>query len=265
MTLGTTRSCRSLRVASTELALELLVTDCEERAARLPVVLATVYTSKNSLRVSSPRAETLEDIEEKLRRDPEIAGRPIERQASPLPFAFLDADLWIFRIPPGFDADIGGSLTRESIEIYFENLWIHRPRHGLDGRSPLGAARQARQGDLVARAAKLHGGRPAPRADRQPPLLPGDCTTAIPSTDCGGGLASSWLIRPQSSFWIWPAQIRSSSMRSTRRPWMTCVWPTLSLPRLVETGRRPHRSLRAGELLGRDPGSAIPGCRRHQR
>ncbi len=146
---GTTRSVEVFEWLDQPLS---TIIDSDQRAARLPVVLATVYISKNSLRLSSPRAETLEDVEEKLRRDPEIAARPIERQASPLPFAFLDADLWIFRIPPEFDADIGGSLTRESIEIYFENLWIHRPRHGLDGRSPLGAARLARQGDSMARA-----------------------------------------------------------------------------------------------------------------
>jgi tetratricopeptide (TPR) repeat protein len=121
-------------------------------AARLPMVLATVYISKNSLRLSSPRADALELAEEKLRRDPDVGSRSIERQASPLPFPFLDADVWIFRIPAGLDNDLGISLARESIEQYFENLWIHRPRHGLDDHTPLEAARRARQGDAVVRA-----------------------------------------------------------------------------------------------------------------
>ena len=115
-------------------------------------MLATVYIGKNSLRLSSPRAETLAEVEEKLRRDPEIAARPIERQASPLPFAFLDADLWTFRVPPGLDAEFDSSLRRESIEHYFEDQWIHRARHALDGRTPLAAACQAREGDAAARA-----------------------------------------------------------------------------------------------------------------
>ncbi len=124
----------------------------DQRAARLPIVLATVYISRTSLRLSSPRAETLEEAVEKLLRDPERRTRPIERQAAPLPMAFLDADLWTFRVPPGIDAEIESSLKRESIEHYFENQWIHRSRHGLDGRTPLQCALQARQGDLVAQA-----------------------------------------------------------------------------------------------------------------
>ena len=46
--------------------------------------------------------------------------------------------------------------ARETVETYYENHWIHRPRQGLDGLSPLAAAQDARRGDSLAQA-KLEG------------------------------------------------------------------------------------------------------------
>jgi len=126
--------------------------DRHPRAADLPIVLASAFISRNSLRLSSPRVETLERIEEILFLRLDARARSIRREAVPLPFPFLDADLWIFRIPPEVDPDLKDGLQRESVEQYFENQWIHRPRHGLDDRSPLDAAREARRGGAVARA-----------------------------------------------------------------------------------------------------------------
>jgi len=126
--------------------------DRHPRAADLPIVLASVFICRNSLRLSSPRVETLERVEEILFKRLDTGARSIRREAAPLPFPFLDADLWIFRIPPEVEPDLKDQLQRESVEQYFENQWIHRPRHGLDDRSPLDAARRARSGDAVARA-----------------------------------------------------------------------------------------------------------------
>ena len=117
-----------------------------------PTVLASVYISGQTLRLSSPRAENLERVEESLFPRLEIGAASVRREASPLPLPFLDADVWVFRIPPDLDPDLADQLSRESVEQYFENHWIHRPRHGLDDRSPLGAALEASRGDAVARA-----------------------------------------------------------------------------------------------------------------
>jgi tetratricopeptide (TPR) repeat protein len=122
------------------------------RAADLPTVLASVYVSRQALRLSSPRWLSIEQIKEVLVPRLEEGERSLRREASPLPFAFLDADLWTFRIPPGVDPTLADQLRREAVESYFENEWIHRPRQGLGGVSPLSAARQAGQGDAVARA-----------------------------------------------------------------------------------------------------------------
>ena len=58
--------------------------------------------------------------------------------------------------PPGYLRDSIATLPtgwrRESVESYYENQWIHRPRQGLDGLSPLAASQDARRGDAVARA-----------------------------------------------------------------------------------------------------------------
>ena len=117
----------------------------------LPRVLATVYITPGAIRLSSPRVETLELAEEKLRRMLGAAALPVERVAAPLPLPFLDADVWTTRIPEGLDRDIAHGLAREAIESYYENQWIHRPRQGLDGLSPLAASQDARRGDAVAR------------------------------------------------------------------------------------------------------------------
>jgi tetratricopeptide (TPR) repeat protein len=118
----------------------------------LPRVLATVYVTPGAIRLSSPRVETLELAEEKLRRMLGAAAQPLERVAAPLPLPFLDADVWTTRIPEELDHDLTHRLTREALESYYENQWIHSPRQGLDGLSPLAASQDARRGDAVARA-----------------------------------------------------------------------------------------------------------------
>ena len=66
---------------------------------RLPIVLASVFINRSSLRLSSPRPVTLDRIDEVLFARLEAGPASIRREAAPLPLPFLDADLWIFRIP----------------------------------------------------------------------------------------------------------------------------------------------------------------------
>jgi tetratricopeptide (TPR) repeat protein len=120
--------------------------------SQMPMVLATVFIKANSLRLSSPRAENLALIEDLFFTRLDRGGQSIRREAAPLPLPFLDADLWIFRIPPDVDSGSADERARGAIEHYFENVWIHRPRKALDEKSPLAAARDAGGGDAVARA-----------------------------------------------------------------------------------------------------------------
>ena len=62
-------------------------------------VLASVYIGSQTLRLSSPRVENLERIEEALFPRLENGAGSVRREASPLPLPFLDADVWIFRDP----------------------------------------------------------------------------------------------------------------------------------------------------------------------
>ena len=55
-------------------------------------------------------------------------------------------------MPAGLEPSRTEELRREWVEHYYEDLWIHRPRQGLGGRSPLAAAEAAHRGDAVARA-----------------------------------------------------------------------------------------------------------------
>ncbi len=123
------------------------------RSARdLPTVLASVYTNGESLRGSSPRLRSLQQIEEILLPRLEDRERSIKREASPLPLPFLDADIWTFRIPAGIEREQADELARSAVEAYYENEWIHHPRASLGGESPLQSARAAKSGDDVARA-----------------------------------------------------------------------------------------------------------------
>ena len=114
-------------------------------------VLASVFITAKTLRLSSLRALNLERIEEQLFPRLEHGARSVRREAAPLPLAFQDADLWTFRLPPEIDPSAGDELAREAIERYFENDWIHRKRKGLANRSPLEASAEAGRGDAVAR------------------------------------------------------------------------------------------------------------------
>ncbi|MGP0064664.1 MAG: hypothetical protein ACLQGP_13835 [Isosphaeraceae bacterium] len=124
------------------------------KAGDLPVVLASVYVGRSSrtLRLSSPRVETLQQVEELLLARLAFRHRTIRREASPLPLPFLDADVWTVRLPPGLEPDHVDHLMREWVEYYYENEWIHRVRQGLGGRSPLAAALASREGDPILRA-----------------------------------------------------------------------------------------------------------------
>ena len=120
--------------------------------SRLPIVLASVFISRNSLRLSSPRPANLDRIADALFARLDGGPKAIRREAAPLPLPFLDADVWIFRLPADLDPSASEELARDAIEHYFENEWIHRERKGLDNRSPLEASKAARGGDAIARA-----------------------------------------------------------------------------------------------------------------
>ncbi|ODU01143.1 MAG: hypothetical protein ABS79_02175 [Planctomycetes bacterium SCN 63-9] len=119
-------------------------------------LLATVYEGAEALRLSSPRSDTLETALERLAQVFDLAHRPVRREAAPLPLPFLDAQVWTIRFPGGLDQAVTDRLTREHVESYYENEWIHGKRHGLDGRSPLEASRPAANGDRTT-LAKLTG------------------------------------------------------------------------------------------------------------
>ncbi|HEY2154905.1 MAG TPA: hypothetical protein VGH33_04700 [Isosphaeraceae bacterium] len=67
---------------------------------------------------------------------------------TPLAITLLDAAAWTIRLPEWVDDASRRRLHRENIEDFFENRWISVPRRGLDGATPLDAAR----GDVALRA-----------------------------------------------------------------------------------------------------------------
>ena len=172
-------------------------------AADLPRLLATVIVSPGSLRLSSPDPLTLEEVQARLVDDFGDRVLPFGREATPLPLGLLDAAVWTFRLPRGLDDQEERRCTRDAVEHYFENLWIHAPRQGLDDRTPLEASLAADSGDLIAKArltaivrireqlgaraptARLYQGYPFDRLRRRLGLPPNDPATIDP-----GDLAS---------------------------------------------------------------------------
>jgi tetratricopeptide (TPR) repeat protein len=127
-------------------------------AASLPHVLASVVASGTIVRYATPLRDHIDEVEERLLAADATGGSgEWERATSVLPLSLLDAAVFTFRLPRGLDDDAAAALTREAIEGYFENSWIHEPRRGLDPASgsyltPLAAARRAGRGDLAMRA-----------------------------------------------------------------------------------------------------------------
>jgi tetratricopeptide (TPR) repeat protein len=124
---------------------------CHLTVANLPQLLATLVQTPRALRLSGPDPHALEALDEPLRRALGAELRSIRREAAPLPLPLLDAAVWTFRLPPGLAREARDELTRAAVESFYEDRWIHRSRQGLDGHSPLEAARSA-PGDMVVRA-----------------------------------------------------------------------------------------------------------------
>ena len=118
----------------------------------LPRVLAGVIRTPGSLRLASPDPLGLIEAQARLGRRPGGEGRPALRASRPLALALLDAGAWTVRIPPGLDLEDRRRLARAALEAYYEDRWIHAPRQGLDGRTPVEASRAVAEGDRVARA-----------------------------------------------------------------------------------------------------------------
>ncbi len=119
----------------------------------LPRRLAAVIVTPRLLRLSSPDPTAFAALDD----DPRFAFianllATARREKTPLGLADADAVLGTFQIPEPLAPEDRAALSRSILEYYYEDLWIHVPRIGLDNNSPRDAAR----GDAIARA-KLAG------------------------------------------------------------------------------------------------------------
>ena len=113
---------------------------------------ATLIRSGHSLRLSGPDPIALEEAVTATARL--LGDQPIrwEREATPLPLAFLDAAVWAVRLPNDLEPEAVDDANRAAVERYYETVWINRPRKGLGGRSPVEAGQLASAGDPVMQA-----------------------------------------------------------------------------------------------------------------
>ncbi len=149
----------------------------------LPRILATIIHQPGLeiLRFTTPDRNARFELEQRLairsmgdgvgesRTEIEVEIQ-IDWSYSPLPLPLLDVAAWRFRLPAGLEEEARQRLTREAIERYYEDRWIHLARLGLGeigdsqnpnpnqdqdeaaGLTPLEAGRRAGQGDSIARA-----------------------------------------------------------------------------------------------------------------
>ncbi len=118
-------------------------------------VLATAIRAAGSLRLSGPDPSLLELAVTETAQRVGAQVELLDRAATPLPLAFLDAAVWAIRLPSGIDPEQADARNRSSVERYYETTWINRPRKGLDGRTPAEAGQLATGGDLILQAKLL--------------------------------------------------------------------------------------------------------------
>ena len=118
-------------------------------------------------------------------------ARPSAARRPPCPCRSSTRPSGRFRLPAGSTREAARPLTREAVEHYYEDRWIHQP--APRARRPLRRSRPAgaRRGGRRRRPGQARGGRPAPRAARRPGPGPPACTRAIRSTASAAGSASS--------------------------------------------------------------------------
>ena len=131
------------------------VDDDPSRLAELPRFLGVVKAEGDPFWLIAEHPAALEDALERLDLIYNDVAAASSREDLPVPLAALDHEIWDAAIPPRADAETKSRLRRELIEDYYENRWIHKPRHGLNGMSPRQAALAARDGDLASRARLL--------------------------------------------------------------------------------------------------------------
>ncbi len=133
---------------------------------RLPIVLASVFIGRNSLRLSSPRAANLDRIADVLFTRLEGGPQSIRREAAPLSLPFLDADVWIFRMPPGVDPDRSEELARGDRALFRERVDSSAAEEPGQPVAAWGIERS--QGGRQKRAGQADGGCEAARTARGP-------------------------------------------------------------------------------------------------
>jgi hypothetical protein len=132
---------------------------------QLPRVLASLAWANGHLRYASPDADAVDTL---LIPDGPGLGPLVEsdpswhRERHVLPLNLLDAAVFTFRLPGGLDPESRQGLAHSSIAVYYEDRWIHEPRHSLADlgdetslRTPLEASREAVQDPAL--AARLEG------------------------------------------------------------------------------------------------------------
>jgi tetratricopeptide (TPR) repeat protein len=118
----------------------------------VPVLLATVFRTSDSMRLTSPRTQGLLLAEQILKQRLSEDVR-FERISRPLPIRLMDAAPWTIRLPGALDAQRRHEIYRAAIEQYYETVWIAIPQHALALREngslvalePREAARRARE------------------------------------------------------------------------------------------------------------------------
>lgn len=147
-TLGPVSEYRNLSAPSGELlyAADLLDKPLQEGPAAV-TVMASVIATGGKLKISAPAsAESglfFRDLTQLLQW---LTGDKIAVDHGVLNLSIIDASVARFKLPADLSPLRRDQLSKQAVADYFENQWIHQPRHGLNGMTPLAVSSESKAG-----------------------------------------------------------------------------------------------------------------------
>lgn len=147
-TLGPISEYRNLTAPAGDMpyAADLLEKPLQEGPTAVPIA-ASVIAAGGKLKISAPAsAESglfFRDLTQLLQW---LTGDKIAVDHGILNLSMLDASVARFKLPADLSPLRRDQLSKQSVADYFENLWIHQPRHGLNGMTPLAVSTEAKSG-----------------------------------------------------------------------------------------------------------------------
>ncbi|MFM1801932.1 MAG: hypothetical protein RJA81_1284, partial [Planctomycetota bacterium] len=106
-------------------------------------VVASYVRDAGKIRFSQPSGSDMNFVmDEILQLSQDVAGMKLESQIGILPLHLLDSNVARFRISDALPEHNRNALCKHAVSDFFESVWIHQPRNGLNQLTPFQASEQ---------------------------------------------------------------------------------------------------------------------------